>query len=141
MDPVDIGGDCKISKKLIWKPVRRASCVSLRYCLSYLSTVHTYKSDSNGGGHGRETDTYRTTYDPDTPGSLPEAVIELVSVAIGKEPKSMDPLFDVVDPDALDTLFRSREARTGRIEFRFCGCEVRAVSGGEVLVSGPVDGE
>lgn len=103
--------------------------------------MHTYKADSNGGGNGRETDTYHTTYDPDTPGSLPVAIIELVSGAIGKEPKAMDPLFDVVDPDALDALFRSRETRTGRIEFGFCGCEVRAVSGGEVLVSGPMDGE
>lgn len=82
-----------------------------------------------------ETDTYRAKYHPDEPGSLAGAVIYLVSVATGQEPKTMDPLYETVDSEALESLFRSREGQTGRVEFRYCGCEVTAMSDGEVVVT------
>lgn len=82
-----------------------------------------------------ETDTYRAIYQLDGSGSLVGAVIHLVSVATGNEPETMDPLYDVVDTDALENLFRPREEETGKIEFRYCGCEVTALSNGEVVVS------
>lgn len=88
-----------------------------------------------------ETDTYRAIYQLDEPGSLAGAVIYLVSVATGNEPETMDPLYDVVDADALENLFRSREGETGQVEFRYCGCEVTALSGGEVVVSPLEDDE
>lgn len=66
--------------------------------------------DSNGGaGYDPVTDTYRALFDPDTPEPLSVTVISLVSEAIEKEPVSMDPLFEVIDREALDRLFRSRE--------------------------------
>lgn len=92
-------------------------------------------------GDDYDSETYHTTYQPDIAGSLPWAVISLVSEAKEKEPEAMVPLYEVVDPDALDKLFRSREARSSRVKFRYCGCEVSAVSAGEVTVSVAPDAE
>lgn len=98
--------------------------------------------DSNvGARYEPETDTYHALYQPDEPGSLVGAVIYLVSVATGKDPDTMDPLYETVDSDALESLFRPREGETGQVEFRYCGCEVTAMSDGEVLVTFPEDDE
>lgn len=96
------------------------------------------KRDDNsdvGAWHNPEADTYHAVYHPDEPESLSGAVIYLVSVATEQAPKEMPPLFDTIDPDALDRLFRSREGEAGQIEFEHCGCAVTAMSDGEVVVT------
>ncbi|PSQ18563.1 hypothetical protein BRD00_04545 [Halobacteriales archaeon QS_8_69_26] len=85
-----------------------------------------------------ETDTYHAKYQPDETGSLAGAVVYLVSVATGNDPKTMDPLYETIDVDALESLFRGQEGRTGHIEFQHCGCAVTAMSDGEIVVS-PLD--
>ena len=94
-----------------------------------------------GASYNPETDTYRAKYQPDESGSLVGAVIYLVAVATGDEPETMDRLYDVVDADALENIFRSREGETAEVEFQYCGCGVTAVSDGEVLVKPPEDDE
>ena len=94
-----------------------------------------------GASFDPDTDTYRAKYHPDEPGSLVGATVYLVSVATGDEPETMTPLYDVVDADALENLFRSPDGESAEIEFQYCGCEVTAVSDGEVVVSPLEDDE
>lgn len=64
------------------------------------------------------------------------AVVRAVSAVKGREPCSLPPLPDVVDPDALDALFESRfngQPKTGgRLTLVYSGCRV-AIENGEYL--------
>jgi hypothetical protein len=68
------------------------------------------------------------------------AVVEVVSRALNVEPTAVEPLYDVVDPDALDRLVdtdaadRSRSAT--RTEFAYEGLRVTVESVGRVAVHG-----
>lgn len=76
-----------------------------------------------------------------------ERVIDAVADATDSEPTDLDPLYHVIDPDALDRLF-STTGRTGRTEgsvkFEFGGCRVMVRGNGAVEVSridAALDGE
>lgn len=99
----------------------------------------TTETDSAGGGS--TTRTYRIPED-ETPS---EAVIRAVSTFAGRgllaspdgtEIEPLDPLYDTIDPDALDALF-STAARdvAGTVEFAYCGYEVTVDRAGTVTVS------
>lgn len=60
------------------------------------------------------------------------AVVSAVAELTGSAPDSIDPLYTVVDPDALDALF---EADRGRVAFTYCGCDVDVSADGSVHVS------
>lgn len=69
-----------------------------------------------------------------------ETVIEKVASRKGVEPSELDtPLFDAVDPDALDMLVRSisddENQSALRIEFTYDGYSVLVASDGSVRVS------
>lgn len=80
------------------------------------------------------TDVRGTEYD-----TVSEEVIFTVAETVGRDPTEVEPLYDVVDPDALDTLlqsWRDAPARSGgRVEFRMEGCEVTVRANGEVDVT------
>lgn len=68
------------------------------------------------------------------PQHLSQTVVSAVAAALGVDPVDLDtPLYDVLDPDALDRLFDG-VGRRGSIEFTFCGCWVRAEASGDVRV-------
>jgi len=83
--------------------------------------------------------------DPDEP--LSRGVVEAVAEAADVDPipgaaadgdAALEPLYDAVDPEALDAVFRplrsdSGSAR-GRITFFYAGCEVTAGSDGRISV-------
>lgn len=75
-------------------------------------------------------------YEIDPDESVSMAVIRAVSAVIGCEPTSLPPLGDVVDPDALETLFDRQYdgvSRTGgRLSFVYCGCYL-TIDNGEYL--------
>ncbi len=54
------------------------------------------------------------------------------------EPPTYDALYDVINPEALDSLFAPREDGTpraaGRVEFPFCGYQVVVTSDGTVEI-------
>lgn len=55
------------------------------------------------------------------------AIIEAVATEADVDPAAMPPLFERIDPDALDALFAptmTGSARSGTIEFPYCGYEV-----------------
>lgn len=63
-------------------------------------------------------------------------VVETVAETLETAPEEVGPLYEAVDPDALDLLFESpRRFSGGRITFRFEGCDVAVDAGGWVAVS------
>lgn len=83
-----------------------------------------------GGEHGGSD---RTTV------TVSETVVSSVADALGKDEMAVEPLNDVVDPDALDALFDvrlngERRATTGRVQFVLDGCEVTVFGDGQVVV-------
>lgn len=62
--------------------------------------------------------------------SLSEAVLHKVAEQSGKSPEEMNPpLFDVIDPDSLDTVFRGD---TGHVSFEYQGNVVTVNHSGNV---------
>lgn len=69
--------------------------------------------------------------------SLTRAILEAVADREGTDPVDIDqPLHDVLDPDALNSLFpsTSTERSDGRVEFTYYGYEVTAYGDGRVHV-------
>ncbi|WP_049916866.1 HalOD1 output domain-containing protein [Halogeometricum pallidum] len=59
--------------------------------------------------------------------TVTETVIAAVAEANGIEPTDLDPLFDVIDPDALNDIYRTKWAQSPRsltVEFQYEGCTV-----------------
>lgn len=86
-----------------------------------------------------ETGTYHASYDLNGRYSLLDTILTVVEEATGQARSTIEPLFDVVDPDALETLFRCWDAQTTRVEFNYCGCEVTTRGTGVVSVTVPED--
>jgi len=61
------------------------------------------------------------------------AVEGLLSAEGGSNPADLQRLYDSVDPDALDDMFRN--GFTGNVSFTFNGCHVTVTSENEVLVT------
>lgn len=78
----------------------------------------------------------RTTED----GSLTEAVVLGVAEARGVDPIALDQrLYEVIDPDALDALFRNPSS-SGTVEFSMAGCRVTIHADDRVVVFPPGPG-
>lgn len=59
--------------------------------------------------------------------SASEAVIRQIAEAAGVDPLALPPLYDAVDPDALDALFEPSPGDpilSGTVSFTYCGCGV-----------------
>jgi len=73
--------------------------------------------------------------------SVSTAVVRAVSAVEGRDLQSLQPLADVLDPEALDTLFGSREdgppPLDGRLTFVYSKCWV-TVDNGEYLTLEPI---
>lgn len=59
-------------------------------------------------------------------------VVDAVAAEMGVDPVALEPLFDVVDPDALDRLFAS--GVDGSVRFEYHECDVVVYSDGRVTV-------
>lgn len=67
--------------------------------------------------------------------TLSEAVISSVAAHKGIEATELPPLYDVLDPDALDALFETSSGRAdGAVTFVYAGCTVECASDGSVDV-------
>lgn len=67
-----------------------------------------------------------------------ETVITAVATAIDADPLEMDPLYDSIDPDALDRLCGpSTASPTLQLQFSLAGCEVEVRGDGTVTVTPP----
>ena len=90
-------------------------------------------------GYDPMTDTYHHQYGWDSPERLSSAVIAAVATAADTEPTELEPLYDCVDPDALDALFRplseDRPRSHGRFLFSLDEYEVAVHGHGEIIVN------
>ncbi|MFC5135063.1 MULTISPECIES: HalOD1 output domain-containing protein [Haloferacaceae] len=64
------------------------------------------------------------------------AIVEAVSTVTGTEPTRLDPLYGVVDTDALERLVESGGTDT-EITFSFEGCRITVFGDGGVVVTDP----
>ena len=68
------------------------------------------------------------------------AVIETVAIASDCEPTTLDSLYEIIDPDALDTIVRSNRPHAMDdeivVSFSFAGHEVTVHSTGSVVIRG-----
>ena len=66
-------------------------------------------------------------------------IIEQVASLEETDPVALPPLYDTVDPEALDSLFHSSTSGGARAEstvrFTYCGYDVRVGADGDVVVS------
>lgn len=81
------------------------------------------------------------TYRPTSPS---ERVVEAVAIAEGVDETDLPPLYDAIDPDALDSLFHPRPTgddvdAMGAIYFTYNGHEVRVSAAGEVQLVDDTD--
>lgn len=75
--------------------------------------------------------------------SASATVVRAVARHRGVEPTALSPLYEWIDPDALDALFESTMGgvpRNGRVEFAYDGHEIVVAVDGERGVSVDVDG-
>lgn len=66
---------------------------------------------------------------------LSQLVVEAVARTEGVDPLDLEvPLYDAVDPDALDALFQSGATVEGHVEFEYYGYEVTVTGDGCVTL-------
>lgn len=74
--------------------------------------------------------------------SLSHAVVEAVADAEGTDPLELEPLYETVDPDALDALFSGIDGEPigeGEVSFTYHGYEVSVDSEGSVSLAESTD--
>lgn len=82
-------------------------------------------------------DRYQTHHDWEGDGTVALSVIEAVAAVSGTEPTEFEPLYNAVDPDALNKLFASFQTRSeGLVSFTLDGYDVTVASSGEIEIQG-----
>lgn len=83
---------------------------------------------------GDRSGVFRAYHDPDGAGVVSDTVIEAIAEVAGVDPtKTVIPLGDCVDPDALDALFMD-SGGDAQVTFRVCGLEVLVRSDGRIRI-------
>ncbi len=76
---------------------------------------------------------HQIDHDWDVDSSVSTSVVEAVAAATKTMPTEIDPLYDVVDPDALDALVASlRKSGHGTVRFEFAGWIVTLTANGAI---------
>ena len=87
-------------------------------------------------GHDSDTETYHVQFDASRAGGASHAVVTALAAVTGKGLTEIEPLYDVVDPDALDALFQhgSGDSKSGMaVSFELDSSDVTVYSTGEVV--------
>lgn len=87
-----------------------------------------------GGGPTAPAEEYHAMHDWSSDEPLSFSVVRAVSRFAGEEPESLPPLYDVIDPDALDTLFTDRTGRNGSLSFSLDAHDVTVYADGSIVV-------
>lgn len=71
--------------------------------------------------------------------TVSDEVVSAVAAEKEVDPLALDPLYQVIDPDAIDALYGLGSVGQGsssvRVEFTYCGCDVVVDADGSVTVS------
>ena len=86
-------------------------------------------------GYDPTTDTYHNQYNWEDSDSLCLTIVETVSAVYGLDSTAMEPLYSVLDPEALESILSSARGSNAQFSFRFQGCTVSITSSGEVVVT------
>lgn len=70
----------------------------------------------------------------DADGATSTRVVRCVAAALDRDPLDLPPLYDSIDPDALDTLVPHSPEGGCRLSFRFAGVEVLVSELGDIQV-------
>lgn len=81
-----------------------------------------FQSMPDGGDNGAN----------ESPSSLSEEILDTLAEETDTGHRELPPLYDAVDPEALDRLFANRE--NGTVTFSFCGYEVTVNQAGEIVI-------
>lgn len=84
---------------------------------------------------GPELDETTHVYRLDADESPCVGVVSAVAAVAGREPIAMEPLYDAVDPDALDRLVGGGAIDLARVTFEYLGYTVTVDPPGRVIVS------
>lgn len=84
-------------------------------------------------GYDPTTDTYHSELRWEDANSLSLLIVEAVSAITGQEPTAIEPLYSVIDPEALESLLSSAQNSNMKVSFAFAGCTV-GFTGGELVV-------
>lgn len=85
-------------------------------------------------GYDPTTETYYSHHEIEDADRICLAVVETVSAATGREATDMEPLYSVLDPDALEAILTTPDDGVVRVFFEFEGCAVTTSSTGQVIV-------
>ncbi len=88
-------------------------------------------------GRGSDREAYTARYEWGGTDRPSMAIVRSVAAVTGREPTAMRPLFDAIDPEAVDRLFGrdSARARPDRLSVRFEDCEVAVHADGRIVVT------
>jgi hypothetical protein len=67
-------------------------------------------------------------------GRIAQRVVDAVAEAAGEDPLALPPLYDVVDPDAIESLFQPGAA--GHVRFSYHGRGVIVGADGDITLDG-----
>lgn len=103
-------------------------------------TAEDTSSTGDSTSSDSERETYEVRHEPASDAPISNAITEAVATATETEQKDLRPLYEVVEPDALDRIFAptsspgSETARDGHVVFSYEGCTVRVTADGRVVV-------
>lgn len=61
-------------------------------------------------------------------------LVELVSSTTGKDPLELPPLFDAIDPEAVQRTLQSGAGNATKVSFHYAGCEIVVTDDRELFV-------
>lgn len=73
-------------------------------------------------------------FDPEST-AVSAAVVRAVADATDAELRDLDPLYDTVDPEALNALFEDPDSAPAAVSFEYHGCVVSVRGHGEVVLT------
>lgn len=89
-----------------------------------------------------ETHTYQFSHDWTSDERISTTIVYVVCALTNTPPTSINPLYETVNPDALDSLFSPLPTKTCRssdatVSFTFNDCDVTVASDGDVVINLP----
>ena len=84
-------------------------------------------------GYDPTTGTFHARFDTDKD-QLTIVIVEAVAIVTGRDPTTLPPLYERVDPEALATLLASTDQRRLEVTVTYADCDVTVSSHGTVVV-------
>ena len=92
-------------------------------------------------GHDPRTDTYHAHHDWAENGSIGTTIVNAVAALNGVAFDECEPVYDVIDPDALDAVLTPTTDRSARalvqVQFSYHGHMITVDSTGEIIIDAP----